>query len=736
LSWNFAIQPRLPIPEGIKAIDFPKSLSASTDGLTFQHTEGERTFYTLKAKKHESFTDAPHQFFGVEVTIYGNETDPERHIAADSCTYDPRTGDIDFNGNVVAHLDENTTGRTAALSYLNKGRLARTRSRITVERPGEMTAAANSMEFGVESGVLKLAGKVHATLASGAELDANAAVFHQHESWATVSGNVFVRSTTGWARGEDGRAELEPGTFRPRMITVRGNVVAEIRSSKNDEVWELKRAEKMDLFMTETGGIDRVTALGDARLEKRAESESRKLSGGALMAWVDGHGDVERVEASEGARLEAGAGDRVTHLTAAGKIRIDPSGTIRTEGASTMDSADSKITGRDFVIEQGDISTFATLFPANVETRRSGAPPRSMQAEQSTTARIDGKTNKLISLVSIGSVQFTDGDRRGNADKATVTDGGDTIVLEGKATVIDPKTTVHGNRIKIGQKGATFEASGAVTTVTQSESGPVKVTANEARGSSGGVSEKVFYSGNVTTTADTESGRVRINASQAEGDSAEMTYTGSIVDTIVQTETGPVRIIAERVAGRAGTLVVSAEKMTYTVAVQLWRVHDSVHIQSERLELWPKEKRFKAEGKVVSEMDTLKGNSATLEYSDASKQTARYSGNVQLWQKDMTIVASQVTVGLKDGRISDSTAEGAVTVTRGGATGTGDRAVYEANGEKVTLTGRPARIVDKARGDTQGDVVTMDRTTGNATVTGSGEGGQRGRVTTRTPVPR
>jgi hypothetical protein len=190
-------------------------------------------------------------------------------------------------------------------------------------------------------------------------------------------------------------------------------VTAETRSAKNNDVWELKRADKLDLIMNQSGGVERVAAFGQARLEKNAGSESRKLSGGELIAWVDAKGDVDRVEASDGASLDARDGDRITHLTAP-KIRINPNGTIVTEGASIAVSADSRITGRDFNIEQGEeLSTFTTSLPAKVETQRPGAPTRQMWAERSTTAKIDGKTNRLISLVSVGSVKFIDGDRHG-----------------------------------------------------------------------------------------------------------------------------------------------------------------------------------------------------------------------------------------------------------------------------------------------------------------------------------
>ncbi|HEX4997731.1 MAG TPA: LPS export ABC transporter periplasmic protein LptC [Terriglobia bacterium] len=726
LTWNFAIRPRLKIPEGLIPKDL-SGLTARTEGLTFQHTSGSRTFYTLKARTHESPNNAPHVFKGVEVLIYGAETDPDRLIQSDECTYDPQSGDIDFRNNVVAQLDEQTTGRTAALNYRNRERVVLSRSRVTVERPGEMSAAADSMEFGIETGVLKLAGNVHATMASGAELDGASAVFHRDENWAIVSGGAFVKTASGWARGDEARADLEPGVFRPTSITLRGNVTAESHSVDGAEVWRLERADRLDLAMSGSGAVERAAAFGQALFEKRAASGVRSLTAGSIVSWVDARGEVERIEASESARLEDRNGERLTRLTGE-KIHIQPSGAILTEGASLLDSGDTTVVGRTFRIEQGDIATFTTVFPATIDTKRPGAPARHMRAEQSTTGRMDGKTNRLLGVVAIGNVQFTEGDRRGNADKITATEGGDVVILEGKATIIEPKTRVDAERIEISDRGQAFSASGAVKTVSESESGPVTVTARKARGRSGGASDRIFYSGDVKTIAKSASGPLRITASEAEGDSTTMTYTGN-VDTLAQSESGLVRILANRGVG-------NADQMTYTGAAQLWR-GDNVYIQSEQVVIWPKEKRFKAGGKVNSRMDTLRGTSASLEYDDA-RQEARYIGGVHLVRKDapddVTIDAAVVVARIADGKLSEATAEGAVTITRGASKGSGDRAVYNAAGDQAVLTGNPAHISDPVKGNSEGATLKMDLSRKNVAISGRGEAAPNGRVRTQTHI--
>jgi lipopolysaccharide export system protein LptA len=211
-----------------------------------------------------------------------------------------------------------------------------------------------------------------------------------------------------------------------------------------------------------------------------------------------------------------------------------------------------------------------------------------------------------------------------------------------------------------------------------------------------------------------------------------MTYTGN-VDTVVEADTGLVRILAASGAG-------NADRMTYkkdAQQVQLWRQTDNVYIKSDLLDVWPKEKRFTAEGTVHSEMKDVVGDSASLDYRDVrdgAPATARYSGNARLIQKDMTITASTVTAGLKDGRVSEATAVGGVRMTQGGRVGVGDQAVYNAEKDNAILTGRPATVSDPVKGNTQGPTVTMELSTKNATIVGASEELPQGRVRTRTNV--
>ena len=60
-------------------------------------------------------------------------------------------------------------------------------------------------------------------------VQARSALFQQKENWATMTGDVFIKSATGWIRGDSGRAELLPDTYKPKLVTIRDHVTGKRR---------------------------------------------------------------------------------------------------------------------------------------------------------------------------------------------------------------------------------------------------------------------------------------------------------------------------------------------------------------------------------------------------------------------------------------------------------------------------------------------------------------------------
>src|SRR5262249_55594806 len=149
--------------------------------------------------------------------------DPQKTIRGKKCTYDRDANDFQFDGGVAVQLDDKTVVHTEHLTYIHRDSAVVSPGPATVEQLGS-TGSSDHMEYGVDTGLLKLSGNVKVQTAEHAELHTGSALFQQKENWTTLSGGVFIKSATGWIRGQTGRAELLPGTFKPKSITIDGNV--------------------------------------------------------------------------------------------------------------------------------------------------------------------------------------------------------------------------------------------------------------------------------------------------------------------------------------------------------------------------------------------------------------------------------------------------------------------------------------------------------------------------------
>ena len=172
------------------------------------------------------------------------------------------------------------------------------------------------------------------------------------------------------------------------------------------------------------------------------------------------------------------------------------------------------------------------------------------------------------------------------------------------------------------------------------------------------------------------------------------------------------------------------ESMLYTGNVQLWR--GDAYIKADRLEAQGKEKqntRVHAEGKVQSILQAVRANSDKLDYDDA-QGLAHYMGNVRAQKQDMILESPDVTVNFRDNNVTEMTATGGVRVTRADQRGTGERAVYDAATDIVTLTGKNAQARDKEHGLVQGARLIMKKNGETAAV----ESGNGERTVTQHPV--
>src|SRR6185369_16592468 len=226
-AWNYYARLVKRSEPSKNAAKLPSGVSVRTDGFTYSRTETGQTKFTIHAKQSLGFKDNKYILKDVEATVYGaTERDPAREIRGNDCTYEESTNNFACSGNVEVQLDETTTVRTESMTYNHQDGIVTARQRATLDRNGTK-AYANTFEYGANSGLLKLNGNVNVQTADHVEMQTNSAVFQQKENWATMTGGVFIKSSKGWIRGLSARATLLPMTYKPKVITVEGNVTGE-----------------------------------------------------------------------------------------------------------------------------------------------------------------------------------------------------------------------------------------------------------------------------------------------------------------------------------------------------------------------------------------------------------------------------------------------------------------------------------------------------------------------------
>jgi lipopolysaccharide export system protein LptA len=480
-AWNYLSRRAHVLPPKLTK-QLPKNLDVRTEGFTYSRTEGGKTLFTIRADTSLGFKDNKYALEDVDVTVNGQtESDSPKRIRSKYCSYDQQRNDFKFEGNVEVQLDEKTSVRTEELTYNQESRTVIAPKEAIIDQPGSMNGRADSFEYGLDTGVLKLAGNVHVTTMPQTSLDAGSAVFQQKENWATMAGGVLIKSGSGWIRGQAGRADLEPGTYKPRTIAIETDVTAESKG-QGGLTWKL-HAGRLEADISPEGNAERVRTRGNVEVERVGGDSRQVMTGGEMDATLDASGKVTLVEARQDARMVFGT-DRTLQSNV---IWINGAGAIATQDEAVLHVGDSTIDGKEFTIQQGDIVRFTTKERANL---RSGE--RRTSADR-TEGRFDGRTNSLLELVQSGNFHFSEGTREGRAQNARFENGGAVVTLDGSPVVTDARMRLEAGQIRLDQKEGSFVATRNVKTVTRDSGEPVLVSAARAEGGA----DRITYTQNV-----------------------------------------------------------------------------------------------------------------------------------------------------------------------------------------------------------------------------------------------
>ena len=463
----------------------PPDLAVRTDGVKYVVSEGDRDQFLVTAGEMQVTKDNRSLLKGVEVLIYAQKPgDPNRRIQGNECVDDKAAKRVLCEGKVSVELEPGTIAYTDRLSYDLVTKLISSDVATTLDRAGEMTGHSGKMDYFTNAGLMRLTENFQIDLTQGGGMKGGTAVFQYKEHWVTISQGVELTSVDGRIQGGNGRAELVPGTYRPRQITVENGANAEAPAFSVNSDW-------LQGDLSDAGSIEHVLGRGNVRAETRASKTSNglgddsvngTLTGPEVEAWLE-EGLLKTVEARQNPDFVGPSG----RLNAAETIRIEPgaskagsSRTVRTTGTSSFSRDGLSIDGRDFTIAfKGDEQAFNTVSKATLKS--AGLTT----VADITTARFNTRTKSLISMQQTGNVTFEEeSGRTGASAKLTVTDGGDRIQLEdGSPWLKVPQGTLNARKIELDRKAESFTGEGSVKMTSAGKGGnPVVIRSGHVEG--------------------------------------------------------------------------------------------------------------------------------------------------------------------------------------------------------------------------------------------------------------
>jgi lipopolysaccharide export system protein LptA len=667
-------------------------LSVHTLDLTFSRFDG-RPVLRVTAKEQFYFKDNTYKLRDVNLVISGDKPgDFDRVISGDQCLYNQATGYVHFTGNVKAQLDATTSARTEELIYTPEDRVIASPVRTHIEQPGEMMGDVDQLKYWIGTELLLLTGNVAMQMSNGESLHTDVAEFQKKENWTSVKGGVFLEASNGWLRGNSGRADLQPGTYRPLNVKIDGDVTSESRNVRSADILKT-HSNALTSVLTPEGVIQHVLARGDVRADQLTAAATKTITGAEVEAWLNDHGQLDRMEARQVvapyAKMVESGRSLVSEL-----IQINSDGSsmdrsrVTTSENSTLDASGSVITGRAFNIVQSENIAFDTKSPATITSKTKNGVER-VTSGNTTQVDINSKTNALERLTQTGNFTFKEGKTRsGNADKGVITEGGNRIDLIGNFSFTEGTRSGKAGHALFTDNGDTVEMWDSVSFKDTSRRGSAAYVKFRDGGdiilnSPTGVPAKI-----VDTEKKSEvQGRViKLNQITNDFDATTDVYTESTAQPEI------VKVYANH-ASSNGDLI------QYNGKVMLYRGM-STEIKADSITP-DKNNGFSAIGHVDSRIEGMTAQADTLKY-DGTANTALYSGNVTATKDDkkgkMVLHASDMTLTIepadpktqKQARLRQLTANGKakskVVVTQGQRRGTGDQLTYNYLTDEVTLT--------------------------------------------------
>ena len=516
------------------------------------------------------------------------------------------------------------------------------------------------------------------------QIRAASALLERREHRVAFRNHVTVKQGADEMRAQDMLGLLSEANQFER-IEARGN--SYIKQAEKAEI----TSRDMDFFFHEQRLV-RALATGDAvvnSLSAEAKKEARAATIEAVFTPAAEGSAVQTITASGNAYLKLYApkpandkanptereltANQVTmnfhpdgrFLAAAQALenavmKVTP---VRAEKGADKKTIQASLMNAGFYESDNRLQSFTATGGVKVEAEATVAnahPPR-ITTSQELSARFLAESQDIELLTQHGDFKYNEGDRNAVADTATYKGETEVLSLRGKRPMAwDAKARTQANEIDYDRKNDETHARGDVRTT--------------------------YYSRETTGNS-----------------------------TPFKNSKSPVFITAERADARHQESVA-----VYTGNARGWQ--DDNFVKAERIELFEKDKRMVATGKVESALYQVKSEAANktketvpgfatadrMTYSDTDR-LVHYDGSVKARQGTDQIEAAAVDVYLmkESNEVERLTAAGNVALAQPGRRGTGDKLVYTSEDGRAVLTGRNARVEDAEKGSTIGSELTF-----------------------------
>lgn len=361
---------------------------------------------------------------------------------------------------------------------------------------------------------------------------------------------------------------------------------------------------------------------------------------------------------------------------------------VETDGPGTVDFLPNRpeqpkrtMKGDRIWIAYGSENRIQSFRSVNATTRTDKpAGPPMFTSSKEILAQFDPKTSELAKLEQKTDFHYEEGARRATADKATLEEAKNLIVLEGKARSWDPTGSAAADRITMNQQNGDVLAEGHVATTHVPEQKP-------SAGSSA-----------VLSTTDVMQGRAQKMTSAEKNQ--KLHYEGNAV--VWQ---GANRVEADRIdIDRAKQMLEARGKVVSQFA-------DKPKAGDSKTDEPTKAATAKAIAPAAPIFTVVRA--PELIYTGDTR-IAHYKGGVHMTRPDLNVTGKEMQAFLNESGAENSLnkalADGGVKIVSSAQkrmrTGTSEHSEYFAQEQKVILSQGEPLLIDSLKGQTRGSQLT------------------------------